>query len=71
MIAPENLEFKRLTRRNKQYCVVGQTLDWRDGDNVDLLISRDINDDFMLLIKGVEQDPDLGGDQPHNIPYSP
>ena len=23
MIAPENLEFKRLTRRSKHYCVVG------------------------------------------------
>ena len=27
---------------------------------MDLLISRDINDDFMVLIKGVEQDPDMG-----------
>ena len=60
MIVPENLEFKGTTRRNRQYCGVGQTLDWRDGDNLDLLISRDINDDFMVLIKGVEQDPDLG-----------
>ena len=40
--------------------MVGKTLDWRDGINVDLLISGDINDDFMLLIKGVEQDSDLG-----------
>ena len=60
MVAPENLEFKGPTRRNKQYCVVGQTLYWRDGDNLDLLISRFINDDFMVLIKGVEQDPDMG-----------
>ena len=60
MIAPENLEFKGTTRRNKQYCLVGKTLDWRDGDNLDLLISREINADFMELIKGVEQDPDLG-----------
>ena len=60
MIAPENLEFKRTTRGNKQYYVVGHTLDWRDEDNLNLLISRDINDYFMLLIKGVEQDPDLG-----------
>ena len=27
---------------------------------MNLLISREINDDFMLLIRGVEQDPDLG-----------
>ena len=27
---------------------------------MDLLISRDINDDFILLIKGVGQDPYLG-----------
>ena len=59
MIAPENLEFKGTTRGNKQYCVVDQTLDWKDGDNLNLLISRDINDDLMVLIKGVEQDPDL------------
>ena len=60
MIAPENLQFKGPTRRNKQYCVVGKTLDWRDGDDLELLISREINDDFMVLIKGVEQDPGLG-----------
>ena len=58
MIVPENLEFT--TRRNKQYCVFGQPLDCRDGDNLDLLISREINDNFMVLIKGVEQDPYLG-----------
>ena len=60
MITPKKLEFKRTTRRNKQYCVVGQPLDWRYGDDLGLLISRDINDDFMVLIKGVEQDPGLG-----------
>ena len=60
MITPVNLEFKGSTRRNNQYCVVGQTLNWRDGDNLDLLISRYINDDFMVLIKGFEQDTDLG-----------
>ena len=38
MIAPENLEFKGPTRRNKQYCVVGKHLNWRDGDNLELLI---------------------------------
>ena len=59
MIAPENLEYKGPTRRNKNYCVVGRPLVWRDGDNLDLLISREINDDLMVLIKGVEQDPDL------------
>ena len=32
VIAPENLEFKGPTRRNKQYCVVGQPLDWRGED---------------------------------------
>ena len=52
MIATENLEFKGPTRRNNQYCVIGKPLNWRDGDNVELLISRDINDDFMVLIKG-------------------
>ena len=60
MIAQENLEFKGPTRRNKQYCVVGKTLDWKDGYNLDLLISRYIVDNFMVLIKRVEQDPDLG-----------
>ena len=60
MVAPENLEFKEPTRRNEQYYVVGKTIDRRDGDNLDLLISRDINDDFMALIRGFEQDPDLG-----------
>ena len=60
MIAPENLEFKGTTRRNKQYYVVGQPLNRRDGDNMDPLISRYINNDFMVLIKGVEQDPDIG-----------
>ena len=60
MIAPEKLEFKGPTIRNKQYCVVGQPLNWRDGDNLDLLISRYINDYFMVLIRVVEQDPDLG-----------
>ena len=53
MIAPENLDFKGPTIRNKQYCVVGKTLDCRDADNLDLLISRDINDYFMELVKGV------------------
>ena len=54
IIAPENLEFKGTTRRNKQYFVVGNPLDWRDGSILDLLISIDINDGFMLLIKVVE-----------------
>ena len=40
--------------------MVGQPLDGRDGDNLDLPISRYINNDFMVLIKGFEQDPDLG-----------
>ena len=40
--------------------MVGQPLDWRDGDNLDLLISIEINYYFVVLIKGVEQDPDLG-----------
>ena len=40
--------------------MVGNPLNWRYGDNVELLISIYINDDFMLLIKRVEQDPDLG-----------
>ena len=60
MITPENLEFKGPTRRNNQFCVVGQPLNWRDGDNVDLLISIETNDYFILPTKGVEQDPDLG-----------
>ena len=60
MIAREKLEFKGHTRRNNQYCVAGKPLDWRDRGILDLLISREINDYFMVLIKGVEQDPDLG-----------
>ena len=40
--------------------MVGKTLNWRDGDNGYLIISRCINDDFVVLIKGVEQDPDMG-----------
>ena len=40
--------------------MVEQTLYWRDGGNLDLLLSIDINDDFMVLIKVVEQDPDMG-----------
>ena len=52
MIGPEKLKFKRNTIRNEKYCVVGKTLNWRDGDNVDLLISIDINDNLMVLIKG-------------------
>ena len=60
MIAPENFEFKGPTRGNKQYCVVGKPLYWRDGDRLDLMISIEINDDLMVLIKEVEQDPDLG-----------
>ena len=68
MIATENLEFKGPTRRNNQYCVVGKPLNWRDGDNLELLISIEINDDFMVLIKGVGQDPDLGVKNP-KTPY--
>ena len=60
MIAPEILEFKGPTRMNKQYCMVGQPLNWMDGDNMDILISRDIHYYFMVLIKVVEQDLDLG-----------
>ena len=60
IIAPENLEIKGPARRNKNYCVVCKPLNWRDGDNVDLLISIEINDDFMVLIRVFEQDPDLG-----------
>ena len=60
MIAPEILEFKGPTRKNRQYCVVGQLLNWRNGDNLDPIISIYINDGFMVLIKGDEQDPDLG-----------
>ena len=40
--------------------MVGQTLKFRDGNNLDQLVSRDINDDLMVIIKVVEQDPDLG-----------
>ena len=60
MISPENLEFKGPTRGNNQYCVVGKNLDRRDGDDLDLLIPREINDDFMVLIKGFEKDPGMG-----------
>ena len=54
------MEFKDPTIRNNQYCVVGQTLNCMGGDHLDLLISIEINDYFMVLIKGVEQDLDLG-----------
>ena len=60
MISPEIFEFKGPTIRNKQYCVFGNTFHCRDGDHLYLLISRDINDDFMILIKVVEQEYDLG-----------
>ena len=59
MISPETFQFKGITRSNKQYCVVGKPLNFRDGDNLELLISRDINGDFIVLIKGVEQEPDM------------
>ena len=59
MIVPENLEIKGPARKNMQYFVVGQPLNWRDEGNKGLLISRDINDDFMVLIKIFEQDPYL------------
>ena len=39
MISQENLEFKGPNIRNKQYCVIGNPPNWKDGDNVDLLIS--------------------------------
>ena len=40
MIVPEKLEPEGTSRINKQYCVVRNTLNRRDRDNVDLLISR-------------------------------
>ena len=40
--------------------MVGQPLNWKNGYNVDLLISRYINDDNMVLINKFEQDPVLG-----------
>ena len=54
MIDPENLEFKGLTRKNKQYSVVGQPLDWRNGYNLELLKSIDING------KAIHQGPGNG-----------
>ena len=60
MIAQENLEFKGPTRWKKHYFMVGQPLDFMDGDKFDLIISIYINANFMILIKGVEQYPDLG-----------
>ena len=60
IISPEHLELKGSTKRTKQYCVVGQPLNCINAYNLYLLVSREINDDFMLLIKGVEQDSDLG-----------
>ena len=60
MLAPDILDFNGTARRNNQYCLVGQPLDWRYGGNLDLLISIEINDDFMVLIKGFEKDPDMG-----------
>ena len=32
---------------------------------MDLVISIEINDDLMVLIKGFEQEPDLGGEHFH------
>ena len=60
IIVAENLDFKGPTRWNNQYSVVGQTLNLRDWDNVELIISRYFNDDVMVLIKGSKKDPDLG-----------
>ena len=40
--------------------MVEQPPDWMYWDNLDLLISREINDYFMVLTKVVEQDPDPG-----------
>ena len=65
MIDPESLEFKGPTRGNNQYCVVGQTLDCWDGNDLDLLISRGINDDLVVFIKRFEQEPDLGEKMVH------
>ena len=60
MITPENMEFKCPTRSNKHYCVIGEPLDWRGGDNLNILISIDINEYFMVLIKVFEKDHDMG-----------
>ena len=60
MIVPENLVFKGTTISNKQYFLLGETINWRDGDNVELVMSIYINDDFMVIIKGVEQNLDMG-----------
>ena len=60
IIVAEKFEFKGPTRRNKQYCLVRYSLNWRGEENVDLLVSIEINDDFMVRVKGVEQDPALG-----------
>ena len=49
--------------------MVWQPLDWKDGDNLELLVSREINDDFMVLIKVFEQDPDLGVKNFHPLIY--
>ena len=46
--------------------MVGQPLDLRDGDNLDLLISREINAYFMVIIRGFEQEPDLGVENVHS-----
>ena len=65
-VAPENLEFKG-KRRHKHYCVVGQPLGFKDGDSEDLLISRDINEDLHVLIRGTEQDPELHIDMEQRV----
>ena len=54
------MEFNDPTRSNKQYFVVGQPLNWRDEYNLDPLVSREINDDFVVLIEVFKQDPDMG-----------
>ena len=53
------MDFKGPTRRNNKCFVVRKLLDWRDGDIVDLLTSIEVNDGFVVLFKGGEQDPDL------------
>ena len=57
-VSPENLEFKG-KRNDRQWCVIGQKIGWKEGDSTEGFISRGINKELMVLIANAEQDPAL------------
>ena len=69
MIASDILDFKGTTITNNHYCMVGQPLNWRYGNNVNLLISIETNEYFIVLIKEFELDPDMGVKMVHPSIY--